>query len=149
MVEYNKYCLRYRYFFLFQKIEKILIFIFKLINIEGKKSNLLIPGLKKIKNIKFKEQDIFNIEKKYFQLFDVIRVSNLLNYSYFSKQRIKFALNNLNNILRENGIILINRTTKQNKNLASFFIKKNGKFELLEDLNGGSEIKDLILSIKK
>ena len=110
---------------------------------------MLIPGLKKIKNIKFKEQDIFNIEKKYFQLFDVIRVSNLLNYSYFSKQRIKFALNNLNNILRENGIILINRTTKQNKNLASFFIKKNGKFELLEDLNGGSEIKDLILSIKK
>ena len=58
-------------------------------------------------------------------------------------------LNNLNNILRENGIIfLINRTTKQNKN-SKFFIKKNGKFELLEDLNGGSEIKDLILSIKK
>ena len=30
--------------------------------------------------------------------------------------------------------------------MASFFRKKNGKFELLEDVNGGSEIKDLMLS---
>ena len=42
----------------------------------------------------------------------------------------------------------MNRTTNKKKNLASFFIKKNGRFELLEDINGGSEIKELMLSYK-
>ena len=66
MVEYNKYCLRYRYFFLFQKIEKILIFIFKLINIEGKKSNLLIPGLKKLKILNLKNRIYLILKKNIF-----------------------------------------------------------------------------------
>ena len=56
------------------------------------------------------------------------------------------AILNLNNISKENCIVLVNRTTDKKKNVASFFKKKNGKFELLEDINGGSEIKDLMLS---
>ena len=28
MVEYDKYCLRYRYFYIFKKFEKVLLFIF-------------------------------------------------------------------------------------------------------------------------
>jgi hypothetical protein len=153
MAEYDKQCLRYRWFFLFKKVEKILpslfnkLYLFDLINIKYKKSKLLIPNLDKIDKMRFFEQDIFNVSKKYFNFFDVIRVSNLLNFSYFSETKLKKAILNLKKISKENSIILINRTpNKQKKNTASFFIKKRGKFKLLEDINGGSEIKKLMLS---
>ena len=146
MVEYDKYCLRYRYFFVFKKLEKFLVYLLDLMKIKFQKSKVLVPNLEKIDKCKFFEQDIFNIEKKYFNLFDVIRVTNLLNYSYFSESKLKIAILNINKISKENCIILINRTARNKKNTASFFRKKNGKFELLEDVNGGSEIKDLMLS---
>ncbi len=147
MVEYKKYCLRYRYFIFFKQVEKILIYLFKIMKINYYKTDVLVPGLHKINNFKFCEQDIFNMEKKYFNYFDVVRVTNLLNYSYFSRQKIKIAKFYLNKISKENSIILINRTNDKKKNIASIFRKRNGKFELLEDINGGSEIKDIMLSL--
>ena len=152
MVEYDKQCLRYRYYFFFKKIEKFLpnlfnkLYLFDLINIEYKKSKLLIPSLDKVNQLKFYEQDIFNIDKKYFNFFDVVRVSNLLNYSYFSKTQLKKAISNIKKISKDNSIIIVNRTpNKKKKNTASFFRKKRGKFQLMEDINGGSEIKKLML----
>ena len=146
MVEYDKYCLRYRYFFVFKKFEKLLVYLLDLMKIKFQRSSVLVPNLEKKDKCKFFEQDVFNIEKKFFNLFDVIRVTNLLNYSYFSESKLKIAILNINKISKENCIILINRTARNKKNTASFFRKKNGKFELLEDVNGGSEIKDLMLS---
>tara|TARA_Y100001970_G_C14187151_1_gene833238 strand:+ start:977 stop:1789 length:813 start_codon:yes stop_codon:yes gene_type:complete len=148
MVEYNKYCLRYRYFFFLKIIEKFLLFLLKFINAKCYKSNMLMPSLDKIDKCKFFEQNIFNIEKKYYNFFNVVRVSNLLNYSYFSEKNLKIAISNINKISKEKCVVLINRTTNKKKNLASLFIKKGGKFELLEDINGGSEIKDLMLEFK-
>ena len=55
-----------------------------------------MPNLSQIKKFKFFEQDIFSVENKYFDFFDVVRVTNLLNYSYFSKSQIKIAILNLN-----------------------------------------------------
>ena len=153
MAEYDKQCLRYRYFLLFKKIEKILpslfnkLYLFDIFDIRYKKSKLLIPSLDSIDKLKFFEEDIFNVSNKYSNFFDVIRVSNLLNYSYFSETKLKQAILNLKRISKENSIILINRTpNNKKKNTASFFVKKRGKFKLLEDVNGGSEIKDLMLS---
>tara|TARA_B110000046_G_scaffold45485_1_gene50580 strand:- start:9219 stop:10028 length:810 start_codon:yes stop_codon:yes gene_type:complete len=146
MVEFNKNCLRYRYFFIYKKFEKILFYLLNFMNIKCENSKVLMPILDKIEKCKFFEEDIFDINKRYFRLFDVIRVTNLLNYSYFSRDKLKTAISNINKISKENCIVLLNRTTKKKKNMASFFRKKNGKFELLEDVNGGSEIKDLMLS---
>ena len=56
---------------------------------------------------------------------------------------MKTAILNIKKITKENSIVLVNRTTDK-KNIASFFIKKGGKFRLLENVNGGSEIKNLI-----
>jgi hypothetical protein len=146
MVEYDKYCLRYRYFFLFKIFEKIIFNLLYFFNVKYKKSNVLTPSLKKIDKFLFFEEDIFNIDKKYYNKFDVIRVSNLLNYAYFSEDKLKIAILNLKKISKEKSIILINRTADNKKNLASFFIKKKGKFHLLEDIDGGPEIKKIILS---
>lgn len=146
MVEYDKYCLRYRYFFIFKMIEKFLINLLDFINIKYEKSKVLTPKLDMIDKCKFFEQDIFKIKKKYFNQFDVVRVTNLLNYSYFSKSELKIAISNIKKISKENSIVLINRTKNNKNNTASLFKKKNKKFKLLEDVNGGSEIKDLMLS---
>jgi hypothetical protein len=146
MVEYDKHCLRYRYFFVFKKLEKFIIYLLDFLKIKYEKSKVLTPNLDTIYKCKFFEQDIFKIEKKYLNQFDVVRVTNLLNYSYFSKTQLKRAIKNINKISKENSIILINRTNNKKNNIASFFRKKNNKFELLEDINGGSEIKDIMLS---
>jgi len=145
-VEHNKHCIRYRYFFILKKLEKIFPFLFDMLSIKYKKSKVLIPNFDKIKECDFFEQDIFQIEKKYYNFFDVVRVSNLLNKNYFTKSKLKKGIINLNKICKENSIVLVNRTNSKKKNTASFFIKKKGKFQLLEDINGGSEIKNLILS---
>ena len=146
MVEYDKYCLRYRYFVIFKLFEKFLSYLLDLMSIKYKKSKALMPNLDNTDKIIFLEQDIFNIEKKYNNFFDIVRVSNLLNYSYFSKAKLKLAISNINKISKENCIILISKTTNKKKNVGSFFRKNNGKFEFIEDFNGGSEIKELMLS---
>ena len=72
-----------------------------MINIKYNKTKLLIPNLEKINKIKFFEQDIFNVNKKYSNFFDVIRVSNLLNFSYFSETKLKKAIINLKKISKK------------------------------------------------
>ena len=42
-----------------------------------------MPGLGNINKLKFIEQDIFKVKKKYFNLFDVIRVTNLFKLYIF------------------------------------------------------------------
>ena len=144
MVEYDKHCLRYRYFFIFKKLEKVLFYFLKIMKFKFINSNVLLPNLNKVDKCKFFEQDIFNIEKKYQNLFDIVRVSNLLNYSYFSKAELKKAIYNINKISKRNSLILVSKTLNK-KNMGSFFIKKNGKLQLLEDYNGGSEVKKLMI----
>ena len=62
----------------------------------SKISEVLIKNFKKNKIFKFIEQDIFNVQDKYHNLFDVVRVSNLLNYSYFSEVELRKAIININ-----------------------------------------------------
>ncbi len=145
MVEYDKYCLRYRYFYIFKKFEKILFHILSFMKIKFVISKVLVKDFDKIDKFKFFEQDIFNIDKKYYNLFDVVRVSNLLNYTYFSEVELKKAISNIKKISKENSVVLVSKTKNKKKNVGSFFRKKSGKFELLEDFNGGSEIKELML----
>ena len=83
-----------------------------------------MPILDKIEKCKFFEEDIFDINKRYFRLFDVIRVTNLLNYSYFSRDKLKTAISNINKISKENCIVLLNRTTKKKKIWLVFLEKK-------------------------
>ena len=45
----------------------------------------------------------------------LVKSTNLLNYSYFSKSKLKKAIVNINKISKENCIVLINRTTDKKK----------------------------------
>lgn len=100
--------------------------------------------LKKLENeeLNFLEYDIFQtlIQEK----FTFVRVMNILNLGYFDKELIKKALRNISKSLKENGILLIGRTDSKNINNASFYRKRGEKFILLENVNHGTEIKELI-----
>lgn len=81
--------------------------------------------------------------------FNFVRCMNLLNLGYFNEQTICKALVNLSNAIDNKGILLIGRTNSNGVNNASFFKKEQDRFILLKDVNGGSEIKRLILSIRQ
>ena len=112
---------------MFKKVEKILpsifnkLHLFDLFDIKYKKSKLLLQNLDKIDKLRFFEEDIFNVSKKYYNFFDVVRVSNLLNFSYFSEAKLKRAILNLKKISKENSIILINRTPNKKKKILQVF----------------------------
>jgi hypothetical protein len=97
---------------------------------------------KQIQNIDY---DIFTreIENK----FTFVRSMNILNKIYFTDNQIIYALEKIKLSLLENGILLVGRTDETRINNATFFQKRNNKFIVLQDVNSGSEIKDLILKI--
>jgi hypothetical protein len=80
--------------------------------------------------------------------FTFVRCMNTLNLDYFAPQRIQLALSLIAASLYEDGVLLIGRTLKNGVNNASLFRKSQHKFQLLEDINEGSEIKELILNLE-
>jgi hypothetical protein len=93
-------------------------------------------------DIKFFEHDI--IEPFPQTSFEFVRIMNLLNLNYFSKEFIKIALNNIKLAMKDNGILLIGRTIN-GSNHASLYKFKESKFVLLHKVNSGSEIHNLIV----
>ena len=80
--------------------------------------------------------------------FDIVRIANLLHRSYFSDARIVDALTTVFSILREGGILLIARTDDAGRNAASLFRRQGCGFMPMADLNGGSDIKALVTSVR-
>jgi hypothetical protein len=103
--------------------------------------------LEKINNhaIKYIEYDIF--ETKTELKFNFIRCMNILNLGYFDKDLIIKGVQNIVKSLKEDGYLLIGRTNSNGQNNATFFRKQNSQVIAIEDLNDGSEIKQLISGI--
>lgn len=142
--EYDKHALRTIYFYPLKKVDQLLLFFLKKFLKKSFEIDVIINELKEKNDLYYSEENIFNINKKYHNKFEFIRVSNLLNKVYFSDRDIIIALINIKNILREDGILLINRTNSNDVDNGTFFIKKNNKLEVIEDFNNGSEVKELI-----
>ena len=145
-IEYKGYCLRKRYFKVIKIFQKLIYnYLSNYSRIPTGDCDLIIPELKNIQNFYSDEQDIFNVDKKYFNKFNFIRISNLLNKSYFSENKIYLAKENILKIAKENAIILINRNETIKKYSGTFFIKKNGKFKIYMDINKGSEVRNIFV----
>jgi hypothetical protein len=91
------------------------------------------------------DYDIF--ETKIENKFTCIRCMNILNKFYFDDNQIISALKNIKLSLIESGLLILGRTDSKRMNNVSFFQKNNNKLILLEDINSGSEIKELIMNI--
>lgn len=80
--------------------------------------------------------------------FDVIRAANILNRKYFDDDSLKKILSNLRQHLSCNGILIVCRTDTDEKaaNRATIFnLNERNRFVVMSQLNGGSEIEDLIV----
>lgn len=76
-----------------------------------------------------------------------VRCMNLLNREYFANQEIQRALTNILFSLKEGGVLQIGRTLSNGKNAVSYYRKNADKLTVLEHLNGGSEINELIMRL--
>ena len=107
---------------------------------------LLSPAVKNSKTISFIEEDILlPPSKNEIEKYNVIRAANILNNVYFDEQRLKNIVSNLFLQLKPGGLLIVCKTDDAGINHASLFTKKEKQFSLLEDMNGGSEIKNTVL----
>jgi hypothetical protein len=85
---------------------------------------------------------------------DIIIVGNLLHEVYFTKAEIRSALINCYNAMSENALLVVirNIVDKSGKDIEKSSIYKKSqsknKLEKIEEINGGVEINDFLLSIE-
>lgn len=75
--------------------------------------------------------------------FDVVRASNVLNESYFSREQIELMLGHLHAYLRKDGLLVVSRTdldTEDRAEQGSVWRRSGEGFERLHDYGGGSYI---------
>jgi len=94
---------------------------------------------KKIINLDY---DIFN--KSHEDMFNFIRCMNIFNKMYFSNDKLLIALKYVKDSMRQDAYLLIGRTLNSNQNIATIYQKKGNNFIFIEDINGGTDIKDII-----
>lgn len=78
---------------------------------------------------------------------DVIRTMNILNLSYFPRERLVEGCRAVASSLKEGGVWIVGRTSsgEADKHNVSVLIREATSFRLLERLGTGSEIEDLAL----
>jgi hypothetical protein len=77
----------------------------------------------------------------------VIRTMNIFNPGYFDEARLRSGAACVFDSLCEGGIWVLGRTTEETRpprNAVSIFQKSGGSFRLLQQLNGGSDIEELV-----
>jgi hypothetical protein len=71
--------------------------------------SMVNPAVRRCPSIDVCERDLFVPEPAWHNAFDAVRVSNVLNPSYYSEARIREALGLLHSYLREGGALLASR----------------------------------------
>jgi hypothetical protein len=94
---------------------------------------------KKIINIDY---DIFI--KSHENMFNFIRCMNIFNKMYFSNDKLLIALKYVKDSMKQDAYLLIGRTLDNNKNIATIYQKKENNFIFIKDINGGTDIKDVM-----
>jgi hypothetical protein len=108
---------------------------------------LLSPAVEGAGRIEAIEDDILH-DRKFMQRFHVLRAANILNHCYFDPQSLERMLVNLRERLRPDGLLIVCRTVADGTNHGSVFrLGEDGRFSLVANLNGGSEIADLVLGL--
>lgn len=104
------------------------------------------PLLKDKSNINWIEQDLFEVNESLTGAFDLIRCCNILNFCYFSEAQLCNAVQILTRYLKPNGLLLVSRSldSDTSMHMASLWFKEENRIIHLSDLNGGSEIKEIV-----
>ena len=81
------------------------------------------------------------------EAFSFVRCMNLLNLGYFPRESIQVALRNVRESLRESGVLQIGRTHPNGTSHASFYRKRGTRLEALQQVGGGTELRELIAAL--
>jgi hypothetical protein len=78
----------------------------------------------------------------------VVRAANILNRAYFSDTQLRQMLANLKRSLTAGGVLMVCRTGEGNRTAGTLFrLTDEGEFSVVERLNEGSELEDLVTSL--
>jgi hypothetical protein len=92
-------------------------------------------------------RDDVTVPGRFESSFDVIRAANLVQPAYFNEQTMRAIVINLRDRLREGGLLLLCRTDGEGTNRATIFRRRGEHFAVEVSINGGSEVKDLVLAL--
>lgn len=96
-------------------------------------------GLIGRETVHLEERDLFSAHSDSAVSYDFIRAANVLNLSYFPKEKIKKGFKNLLDSLQEGGLLLIARTVKDHQHAATLFQKEAGRWKIKARLGRGWE----------
>lgn len=113
--------------------------------ISDRRIELVTRRLAACPDIKTREEDLL-APPVHDQQWDLIRAANVLNLGYFAESTLREIIANLAQSLAEGGMLAICRTVPDLGNQASVFQRTGGSFDLLGELGGGSEVRDLVLA---
>jgi hypothetical protein len=92
-------------------------------------------------------QDDVTMPGSFPETFDVIRVANLLQRVYFGDDVLTRIIHNLQNRLRDGGVLAICRTMDDGTNDATIFRRIGDRFVSEASLNNGAEVSNLVLGL--
>lgn len=108
--------------------------------------SLVSPKLLQRLEIELVRDDV-TVAGGFAESFDVIRVANLVQPAYFSRETLREIAANLRARLRDGGLLVICRTTADGVNKATIFRRQGDQFSSVASLNGGSEVAELVLAL--
>lgn len=110
------------------------------------KLRLITPRARYCERLHFVQDDLFDeTSKAELGRFDVVRVANILNLGYFSKEKIAQGIRNIKGVLQpDNSFLVAVRTLPDGTNHGSIFRLTGGKFHSVASIGSGSEIAELI-----
>lgn len=94
------------------------------------------------------ENDIFSRSDSFVGRFDLVRVANVLNRSYFAEDDIMRAVDTIRAYLRPGGAFLVTRTESNQINSGTLFeLTDDQGFRVLTRIGHGSEIEPVVLRV--
>lgn len=109
------------------------------------------PLVRNHPDIVWLERDLFLFDPALVGRFDFIRCCNVLNCGYFSEGQISDAVHLLAHYLKPKGLLLVSRTIEDLTvpfHTASLWMRTGEYLGHVADLNGGSEVKDVVSVIQ-
>ncbi len=111
-----------------------------------KRIELINPGVKSLKrNIVIETYDVFSKWTR--ERADLIIAANILNRSYFSETQITRALENIMDALNDRGRLAIADSRMEEK--STVFRIEGNRMIVEKDINGGTEIRGLVLKARR
>jgi hypothetical protein len=95
-------------------------------------------------DITVSEADALQHHTEFVGRFDVVRISNLLNLSYFSRSEIETIVGHTITYLTDRGLLVISKNMSTDSTTAecgSLWRRHSGGLSWISDFNGGSELR--------